>query len=157
MNNKSQLYIFAAVIFCTLVFLSSFSYVVIENPTEEVKQIYDNFIFESYYTINNAVYENKDINQQVKNLTITFIDYSKQKNINLGIFYVLIIPAREKSYIVNYLNSKANINLINTILPGTEEELNIGKNLTIELDNRQYSFNIPEGNDIQLKVLIRKQ
>ncbi len=154
-NRKGQFYILTAVIFCSVMFMLISNRSSIQELNPEFKKLYDNYIYESPNVINNALYNNKNVSNQFKNYTSDFIGYAKEKNINLGVFYILKLGNEIEA--VNYLNENVNITTINTLLgPNEHIRLNKTSNITIEVRGSSYIYNITE-DKVQFKVLLIRQ
>jgi len=155
LNKKGQFYILTAIIFCSVMFLLLYNKEPIPKLNPEFESLYNNYVYESPIVINNALYNNKNVTSQFRNFTSDFIGYAKEKNIDLGIFYVLKLD----NYIeaVNYLKETANITTINmTIAPDNYLILNKSNNISIKIKDTTYTYNMTD-DKIQFKVLLMKQ
>jgi hypothetical protein len=90
MNKKGQFYIFVAVIFCSLALtlvLSNFGTRGYKSVFENVKE---NFVTESSYVINSALYSDLDIRSQFDEFIGFYKNYSLTKNVNFRFLYFLV-------------------------------------------------------------------
>jgi hypothetical protein len=154
-GKKAQFYVLTAVIFCSVMFILLSN----KNPTQETnsefKRLYNNYIYEVPQVINNALYDNKNVSAQFKNFTSNFISYAKEKNINLGIFYILKLD--EQIEAVNLLNQEVNITYVDSLLlPDKRIILRRTSNISVIVKNTTYVYNITD-DKIQFKVLLMKQ
>jgi hypothetical protein len=156
MIKKAQFYVFAVLILCSLIYMGFVNKISIKSTSKKFNLLYENYVFESIKTVNNAVYENKDISNQMKNFTLSFIEYGKIKKTEIGILYLLVFPNNQVR-IVNYLNSPAIVNTIYTLLPNYEKIIPLDVNTTVEINNQLYRFNISPSQNVDLKILMRKE
>lgn len=128
MNKKAQFYIFTAILLSAYAFtIYANSRVIANEPSKTFKELKDNYLIEGEKVPNNAIYTNKEIENQFENFTAEFRDYAKTKNINLGIFYILI--NNDNIFLMNHLDSSASITTTQTY------NLEINQNTTIPTTN----------------------
>ena len=137
MIKKGQFYVFSVVLLCSLVFVSIVKTTDVQDSISEVEEAYQNYAIESIVTINSAIYEQKNVSEQLTNFTLNFIEYAKIKNLDLGILYTLIYPNNE-ALVVNYLDSYASITTHeiykSRLSPNKEKIINLKDNLIIEVE-----------------------
>ena len=153
MNNKSQFYMFAAIILVTLVFvIVSNSSIISTSKIQETKNYLNNYKHEAKIVINNALYANKNISYELRNFTESFISYGEYKNLDFDIMY--IYSNNNNLYIVNYLNQSVLVTSLG-ITVNKEQEISTGFNNTIIIryQNESYNFNFTSPNEIELKTL----
>ncbi len=156
-NKKGQFYVLTAVIICSVLFMLLYGREPMQKINTEFRSLYNNYIYESPIVINNAIYHNKNLSNQFKNFTASFIRYAKEKNINLGVFYMLKVDDDIEA--ANYLNDEINISTINEILMSNNHirfKIENYNNMTIYFKNVTYLYNITE-DKVQFKVLFIKQ
>jgi hypothetical protein len=116
-NRKSQFYIFTAIILIAYSTLLLSPENVVPEASGAFKSVYDNFRFESDAVLNNALFEQADVNQEYDRFLDSFISYTKMKKVGTEIFSVL-----EQGDYVYFSNKMTNpvhiINLNETIAPG---------------------------------------
>lgn len=156
-HKKTQFYMFAGVILISYVFF------IVANKssisTSEVKnlEIYlDNYVYEAKIVINNAIYENKNISNELNIFTESFITYAESKNIGLGI--LSLYSNDNQIFIANYLNDFVMINGLTPVLNKAEERVVDYNNIvTIEYRNETYYYHFSNPNEIELKTLFIKE
>jgi hypothetical protein len=157
---KAQFYIFAAVLLCTVLFVAAINRIYIQEPSIGLSKLYQNYIEESNILINNAVFEGKDPGMQVKNFTQYYISFAKGKNVNIGIFYLLIYPDNT-TVNGNYLGGTAIVTtkyaIQQQIVSGTEKNIKCENNVTVEYNNIIYNFDNEDGENIKFKALVLKR
>ncbi len=117
-NRKSQFYVFTAIILIGYSTLLLHSFNVVPETTSNFKHAYNNFAFESSAALNNALFEQKDVNAEYEKFLDDFISYSKMKKLSLEIFSVL--ESGERVYFSNKMrNPVIVLNINETIAPGT--------------------------------------
>ena len=154
MNKHAQFYIFTAILLSAYAFtIYANSKVIANEPSETFKELKDNYIIEGQKVLNNAIYTNKDIESRFENFTSEFIDYSKTKNINLGVFYILI--DNDNAFLMNHLDSSATITTTNTHILAVNQNSTIPTTniITLNYNNINYTFDI-SSEQYQIKSLM---
>ncbi|MBN1544358.1 hypothetical protein JW898_02745 [Candidatus Woesearchaeota archaeon] len=116
-SRKAQFYIFTAIVLIAYSTLLLQSATVVPEPTGAFRSAYDNFVFESSAALNNALFEQADLNQEYERFLDSFVSYSKMKKLSIEVFSVL--EAGEYVYFSNKMSNPVRIiNLNETIPPG---------------------------------------
>jgi len=151
-NKKSQFYIFTAIILSTYLFAlaSAADQKIKESSKFEI--IKDNFVQESSFAVNSAVYNQGDISQQLKQFTEDFIDYAKTKGNELEVLYLLV---QEDIEISNYLNTEVKISN-KSLNRGETKTFDKTNQITVEAYNNIYVFAISD-EPLQLKAMLRAE
>jgi hypothetical protein len=117
-HKKAQFYIFTAIVLIAYSMLLLQSFNVIPESSEAFRNAYDNFVFESSAALNNALFEQADINQEYERFLDTFISYSKMKKLNIEVFSIL--ETGDRVYFSNKMSNPVHIiNLNESVLPGS--------------------------------------
>lgn len=141
--KKAQFYILTAIMLIAYSTLLLQSDNVTPGSSKAFRNAYDNFVFESSAAINNALFEQADVNQEYERFLDSFISYSKMKKLNVEIFSVL--ETGDRVYLSNKMpNPVEIINLNQTVPPGTDTYFareNIS-NLVLEVRDDVFHENI---------------
>ncbi|HII72362.1 TPA: hypothetical protein HA265_06425 [Candidatus Woesearchaeota archaeon] len=117
-NRKAQFYIFTAIILIAYSMLLLQSFSVVPESSKTFRNIYENFKFESSAAINNALFEQADVNDEYERFLDRFISYSKMKKTNIEVFSML--ETGDRVYFSNKMNTEVRIiNINETISPGS--------------------------------------
>ena len=74
MKNKSQFYMFGAIVLVSLVFvIVSNNSVISMSSVQDTKNYLNNYKYEAKVVINNALYANKNVSYELRNYTESFI------------------------------------------------------------------------------------
>ncbi|MBN1502983.1 hypothetical protein JW930_05555 [Candidatus Woesearchaeota archaeon] len=158
MTKKSQFYLFAIVLLCSYLFMSLTGRLTLRQVDRDFEDLYNNYIYEGIRVINSAEYHGVDVSERYDNFTLDFINYALQKNIDLGILYMIVID--NKIRIVNYLNEPVSLdyNIYPPILMQDEGALiNRTDIIIVGIGDINYEYNITPEYQTQLKVLFRKE
>ncbi|MFH0875059.1 MAG: hypothetical protein V1859_03915 [archaeon] len=166
MAKKSQFYIFAAVIFCSLFYLGTLNKLSVSDSMQNTEKLYLNYVTEGLNTLNSGLFNQQELSVIFRNYTDSFLDHSRAKGIRPGIIYFIILP--DNSTIAsNRMSSDATVITGVDDDPGTkrifslpgkiEKIINIGTNFTVELNESKYYFNVSSGETVELKVLFTKK
>lgn len=149
MNNKSQFYLFAAIILTSLVFLIvSNSKIVDSQNFKKSEDLFENYKYEATIVVNNAIYANKNITKELSNFTEHFIEFGDSRNIDIKI--LALYSYQDNIYIVNYLNQPV---LISGSIVGEEESIAVSSSeIDVNYNNETYSFTFDLGKP-EVKVL----
>ena len=104
-NKRGQFYIIISVILAIAVFS------VTSNPNkiqeailfESFESLSNNYIHESGYVINSALKNQENVEEELDEFTIKYLEYSQQRNPNLNLLYVYSNPVNGEIILVNYL------------------------------------------------------
>ena len=107
MNKKSQFYILTVLTLSVIIFMISEIPSRTEGPTGSSLPLYENFVSEAPKVINNAIYEGRNVSNDIDHFSDDFIYYAGTKNINLSLFYILVNGG--DIIISNRLGMEANI------------------------------------------------
>ena len=89
MKNKSQFYMFGAIVLVSLVFvIVSNNSVISMSSVQDTKNYLNNYKYEAKVVINNALYANKNVSYELRNYTESFITYGENKNLDFDIMYI---------------------------------------------------------------------
>jgi len=156
MNKKSQFYAFAAI-----VLIAGFLAVVTNKSTisfekvDNIAALKQNYVHESNIIINNAVYQNKNISTQLRQFTEEFIEYAKNKNINLGIIF--LYSQHDKVYIVNYLKEPVLIKSVGKLHPKKELYVEFAYKIQLDYMNETFTFYFKNQDVIEFNTLLLKE
>jgi hypothetical protein len=114
-NKKAQFYILTAIVLIAFSLLTVHTSIEAQNDPANFKKLYYNFVFESDAAINNALYEQKGVNQEYEVFLNSFIAYSRMKNLRTEIFSVL--QTGDRVYFSNKMQTEVTIINLNTTLP----------------------------------------
>jgi hypothetical protein len=114
-NKKAQFYIFTAILLIAYSMLLLQSYNVVPEASKNFKQVYDNFVFESSAALNNALFEQEDINEEYERFLQSFISYSKMKKLSIEVFSIL--ETGDRVYFSNKMSNSVRIININETIP----------------------------------------
>ena len=149
MKNKSQFYMFGAIVLVSLVFV-----IVSNNSVISMSSVQDtkNYKYEAKVVINNALYANKNVSYELRNYTESFITYGENKNLDFDIMY--IYSNNNNLYIVNYLNQSVLVTSLGLTV-NKEQEVSTGfvNDLTVKYNNESYNFNFTSPDEVELKTL----
>ncbi len=154
--KKGQMYIFAAVILCILAVTLLGAYSRVDTPDPAVRQLQDNFVYESRQVINQAFVADEEVDERFDTFVADYIDYVKSRNLRFLIAYA--ISRENTTRIVNLLNEQLIV-----VVGGNETALDEDDSLTIgtpdsfslSVGGRDYEYNITPTPDIQVKLLMR--
>ncbi len=151
-NKKSQFYLFTAIILCTYLFALVSATAQKMEESDKFGIIKENFVKESSFAINSALYNNSNISQRFEQFSLDFIDYAKTKGIDLELLYCLV---QDKIEINNYLNTVVKINnhLLNK---GEKLVLNKTDQIVVEAYNISYALELSD-EPLQLKSILRAE
>lgn len=158
--RRAQFYLFAMIVLCSFLFFSVIGRISLKQTDKSFQNLYDNYIYESTKVINYAISNDLNVTEEFSNYTLSFIDYARQKNVDLGIAYILVEDPT--IVIVNYLNEP--VYLIYMVPPVDSPVVqcgqSVGINLTdlviLSIDGINYDYNI-SSERVQFKALFRKQ
>ncbi|MBW2996720.1 hypothetical protein KY349_00095 [Candidatus Woesearchaeota archaeon] len=162
-TKKAQFYILTAIMLIAYATLLLQSENVTPGSSKAFSKAYDNFVFESSAAINNALFEQADVNQEYERFLDSFISYSKMKKLNVQVFSVL--ETGDMVYLSNKMpNPVEIINLNQTLPPDTNtyfarENLS---NLVLEVRDDVFHENIykftisNQGTEAKAVLRIRK-
>ena len=156
-NKKSQFYMFGAVILISYVFFIVANKSSISTSEVENLEIYlDNYVYEAKIVINNAIYSNENISQELNNYTESYITYAESKNIDVGI--VSLYSNDNQIFVANYLKDSITVNTLTPVLNKAEERVvNYNNTITIEYQNETYYYYFSDPEKIELKTLFIKE
>ena len=156
-NKKSQFYMFGAVILISYVFFIVANKSSISTSEVENLEIYlDNYVYEAKIVINNAIYSNENISQELNNYTESYITYAESKNIGVGI--VSLYSNDNQIFVANYLKDSITVNTLTPVLNKAEERVvNYNNTITIEYQNETYYYYFSDPEKIELKTLFIKE
>ena len=118
-GRKAQFYIFTAVVLIAYSTLLLQSKTVTPESSDAFRKAYDNFVFESGATLNNALFEQVNVNDEYDRFLDSFISYSKMKKLNIEL--VSILETGDYVYINNKMDNPVHlININQTIPAGTD-------------------------------------
>ena len=121
-NKKSQFYMFGAVILISYVFFIVANKSSISTSEVENLEIYlNNYVYEAKIVINNAIYSNENISQELNNYTESYITYAESKNIGVGI--VSLYSNDNQIFVANYLKDSIMVNALTPVLNKAEERV----------------------------------
>lgn len=153
-NKKAQLYIFTAIILCSLVFGFVAPKAFIRKPDKTFTNIHKNYMDEAYHVINSAIVNNANVTSRFNSFTLDFLRYTDTKKINFQMLYILTY--RDKMELYNSLG--------NILFSTTERSFSMANNRTESFDKtdvvtvaalgESYEFNITN-ESIQLKAIFR--
>lgn len=152
MDKKGQFYLITALIlliptYTLLVSQQNFG----REKTTNFDVLSKNYISESRIVINNALYYDNNIYQEIESFTQDFIDYSNTKNIDLKILYM--VKNGESLRVVNYLKD-VEITDFNITLKSSETiNLNTTNEITIKYEETEYIYEF-SNETIEFKALI---
>jgi hypothetical protein len=140
-NKKAQFYIFTAIIFSAYAFMIfASSREVFDSPNPVFDEVVENFVLESPKVLNSALYDQVNISGRYQDFVSEFIDYSKSKKLDLGIFYVI---KGDNIFLSNNIDS--NITIIDNPSYVIQQNNNLSLSsksfITFSYDNLNYSFN----------------
>ncbi len=153
MKNKSQFYMFGAIVLVSLVFvIVSNNSVISMSSVQDTKNYLNNYKYEAKVVINNALYANKNVSYELRNYTESFITYGENKNLDFDIMY--IYSNNNNLYIVNYLNQSVLVTSLGLTV-NKEQEVSTGfvNDLTVKYNNESYNFNFTSPDEVELKTL----
>lgn len=156
-NKKSQFYMFGAVILISYVFFIVANKSSISTSEVENLEIYlDNYVYEAKIVINNAIYSNENISQELNNYTESYITYAESKNIDVGI--VSLYSNDNQIFVANYLKDSITVNTLTPVLNKAEERVvSYNNTITIEYQNETYYYYFSDPEKIELKTLFIKE
>ena len=155
-HKKAQYYMFASVILISYVFFIVANKSSIDTTEVENLEIYlDNYVYEAKIVINNAIYENKNISQELNNFTESYITYAESKNMDLGI--VSLYSDNNQIFTANYLDDDITINGLSLVEPNEESVVNYNNTITIEYLDETYYFYFSNPEKTELKTLFIKE
>ncbi len=139
MNKKSQIYFFAAIILIGMVFVivSTQPSVSIQG-SRQAKNSFENYKYEANIIINNAIYENKNITDELKNYTESFIEYGKEHNHDFRILFIYSMD--NNLHIVNYLKDSVLINPTASNLENSQDLVITANSTEITYSNSSYTY-----------------
>ena len=147
---------FASVILISYVFFIVANKSSIDTTEVENLEIYlDNYVYEAKIVINNAIYENKNISQELNNFTESYITYAESKNMDLGI--VSLYSDNNQIFTANYLDDDITINGLSLVEPNEESVVNYNNTITIEYLDETYYFYFSNPEKTELKTLFIKE
>ena len=148
---------FAAVILISYVFFIVANKSSISTSDVENLEIYlDNYVYEAKIVINNAIYSNKNISQELNNYTESYITFAESKNIGVGI--VSLYSNDNQIFVANYLKDSITVNTLTPVLNKAEERVvNYNNTITIEYQNETYHYSFSNPEKIELKTLFIKE
>jgi len=122
------------------------------EETDKFEIIKENFVKESAFVINSALYNKDNVSEQFKEFVLDFIDYAKTKGVDLEVLYLLV---QDDIEINNYLNTniKINNNLLNK---GENLVINRTGQIEIKAYDDNYNFKISY-EPLQLKAILRSK
>lgn len=151
-NKKAQFYIFVAILLCVS------AYGLISTSTQPKSKVTDfdvlskNYISEANNVFNQALYQEKDVAQELDYYTKNFIAYAKTKNTDFKVLYMA--KTGNATNIVNYLKKEANITTINqTLNSNSQIKANSTSHILIIVDNDEYNYTFSEDEN-EFKALI---
>jgi hypothetical protein len=124
-NKKGQFYIFMAVVFCSLALLLILSNFGARGLKPVYNDLKNNFVKESHFVINSALYGDVDLMTRLNNFISYFSDYSKSRNVDFNVLYLL--SRDDVLYVTNYLDEDVG-------LSSSYGNYNILSNSTVILD-----------------------
>jgi hypothetical protein len=149
-NKKSQFYLFTAIVLIAYSTLLLQSASVVPESSKTFRMAFNNFVFESDAALNNALFEQADMDQEYDRFLDSFISYSKMKKLNIEIFSVL--EHQDRVYLFNKMDNPVHIiNLNQTVPAGTDTYLARSNISALALEVRDdvfheniYKFSISE-------------
>jgi len=154
MNKRAQFYILAAVILIGAVAIivsnkSTLSLKKIEN----YRHVLDNYIYEGKIVINNAVRDEKNISEEMRDYTEAFIEYLNKRDMNSGIIF--LFSRENKIHVVNYLNQKIQVKEEAAQLDFEEEfVMDFNDEVTLKIQNESYRYEFSYPYTTELKALL---
>ncbi|MCX6707650.1 MAG: hypothetical protein NT001_05935 [Candidatus Woesearchaeota archaeon] len=143
LNRKSQFYILTVLTLSVIIFMISEIPSKTETSTGDQHSLYENFISEAPKVINNAIYEERNVSDDIDHFSDDFIYYAGTKNINLSLFYILVYKG--EITVSNMLGMEVNITTEGgeTRLPaGTKAILKDKDRINAEISSTSYPFSI---------------
>ena len=150
--KKAQFYIFTAIILCAFAMILLAKGASIRVPEESFTKLDQNFRAEEAKVINSGI-RNGILATQWEEFAGKFINYSKTRNPNFGLVYLL--NTENELRVGNFINSEINVSIALqnvTLNPSTTKVINQSSIITVSFDNNKYDFNISI-NIIQSKLL----
>lgn len=141
--RKAQFYILTAILLIAYSTLLLHSRNVVPESSKAFRNAYANFRFESDAALNNALFEQADVEAEYARFMENFISYSKMKKMDIGIFSVL-----EHGGYVYFINRMSNpvklININQTIAPGDEDYFDVSglSEVVLEVQDDVFHENI---------------
>ena len=118
-NKKAQFYIFTAIVLIAYSTLLLQADSVIPESSKTFHNVYDNYVFESSQVLNNALFEQTNINEEYERFLTNFISYSKMKKLSIEVFSIL--ETDNYVYFSNHMSNPVHIiNINETVSPGGE-------------------------------------
>jgi len=159
MHKRGQLFIFAAVLLCTMVLLGVSNTFTIAGAKEDMRLLYENSLEETSYAVNSAIWNHANASAQAENFTSYFEDYARARRMEMKVFLILVYP-NNQSYFSNHLEEIAYVTtdeaFLSPVLPSTEKVIKTGSNFTVSVGDESFEFFQPEGSQISVKALFRK-
>lgn len=152
--KKGQFYIFVAILLSAISFSMLKGSTVLAKP-HSFEDIRANYIQESEFVLNNAIYQEQNPFEQFDHFTKNFQKFAREKNINFEVVYMLLYQDTIK--IVNYLSVPVTVNIT-----GTEEKLFPNEGtfidkvaaLKISFEGLENTYKFAPDEPVQLKLLI---
>lgn len=158
-DKKAQFFIFTAILLIAYSTLMLQSNKVIPEPSENFRDVYDNFVYESDKAVNNAVFEQEDIQEEYDRFLDNFKNYAEMKKLRMEIF--ALVAEGENIYYFNKMETPVTIKETEQIIPA-QENTYYARNLTeltIEVPDdvfheNIYKFTLPES-DTEVKAVLK--
>ena len=150
-NKLGQFYIITAL----MLIIPTYALIISQNNnvkerTTNFDILYENYINEAEITINNALYNQENVYSEMEDFTTDFIDYSKTKNIDLKLVYM--IKKEDEIKVANYLKTEVKIN--NLTLKNKETMIiNSTNEITLNYEETEYDY-IFSNKSIEFKALL---
>ena len=155
MNKKSQLYIITALFLVSLFYLVNARTTRIAGSNIGFSDIYSNFVTESKYAINSAIYLDRNISSDLSGFTDEYAEFAQSEGISMLIFYMIAYDGR--LYMANKLDEPVNIttSTINFIFTKGNQSAIAKENwLNAEINGNNYLFNTSR-NITELKFVLK--
>jgi hypothetical protein len=162
-QKRAQFYVFTAIVLIAYALLTVQSGSTVETSSNNFKQVYDNYIFESSIALNNALFEQADVSEEYERFMDGFISYSKMKKLKLEIFSIL--ETGDNVHFSNKMNMPVYIININQTLQSNGELSILRSNVSeVVIEVRDdvfheniYKFSISnQGTDAKAVLKVRK-
>ncbi len=162
-NKKAQFYIFTALVLIGYSTLLLQSFNVVPEGSRNFRTVYENFVFESSQALNNALFEEKDVNDEYGRFLDSFISYSKMKKLNIEVFSML--EHGDYVYFSNLMDNDVKILNINETIPAGSDTYFLREDISeavLEVRDDVFHENIykftisQQGTDAKAVLRVRK-
>jgi len=139
MDKRGQFYLIIVFILSLVIYGVTYKVNSITEPIiwEDFNDVSQNYLSESVFVVNSALENKQDVNSRIENFTKKYLNHSKQRNPNLGLFY--IYSNGTQISLKSYLDVSGEVD--NTTILGANQEL--VQDVSIRIGGRDFIYKVP--------------